>query len=45
MGMCNGLDDENGDPLSEKNLFGGPYGENKFCYFLIMESADLEEGY
>ena len=35
--------DENGGPLSEKNLFGVPYWEIKFCNFLIMESADLQE--
>ena len=35
--------DENGGPLSENSLFGGPHWEIKFCSFLIMESADLEE--
>ena len=33
---------ENGDPLSVKNLFGGPYWEIKFCSVQMMESADLE---
>ena len=35
--------DENGGPLSEKNLFRGLYWEIKFFSFIIMESADLEE--
>ena len=35
--------DKNGGPLSEKNLFGGPYWGIKFCSFLIMESVDLEK--
>ena len=35
--------EENRGPLSEKNLFGGPYWEIKFCNFLIMDSADLED--
>ena len=35
--------EENGGPLSEKNLFGGPYCEIKFCNFLIIDSAVLED--
>ena len=35
--------EENGGPLSEKNLSGGPYYEIKFCSFLIMDSAVLED--
>ena len=35
--------EENGGPLSEKNLFVGPYWEIKFCNFLIMDSAVLED--
>ena len=33
--------EENGGPLSEKNLFGGPYREIKLCNFLIMDLAVL----
>ena len=35
--------DENRGPLSEKNLFRGPYCEIKFCNFLIIDSAVLED--
>ena len=35
--------EENGGPLSEKNLLGGPYCEIKFCNFLIIDSAVLED--
>ena len=35
--------DENGGPLSEKNLFGWPYWEIKFCNFPMTEPTDLEE--
>ena len=35
--------DENGGPLSEKDIFEGPYLEIKFFSFLMMESADMEE--
>ena len=31
--------EENGRPLSEKNLFGGPYWEIQICNFLIMDSG------
>ena len=35
--------EENRGPLSEKNLFEGPYQEIKFCNILIMDLADLED--
>ena len=35
--------DENGGPLSVKNLFGGPYLEIRLCIFHMMESADFED--
>ena len=35
--------DENGGPLSVKNLFGGLYWEMKFCSIPMMESADFED--
>ena len=35
--------DENGWPLSEKNIFGLPYCEIKLCNFLIIDSAVLED--
>ena len=28
-----------GGPLSEKNLFGGPYCEIEFCNFFVIDSA------
>ena len=35
--------EENRGPLSEKNLFGGPYCEIKFCNFLTIDLAVLED--
>ena len=35
--------EENGGLLSVKNLFGGLYFEIKFCNFLIIDSAVLED--
>ena len=49
-GLCTGMQgifwkasEENGGPLSEKNLFGGPYCKIKFCNFLIMDLAVFED--
>ena len=35
--------DENGGPLSVKNLFGGLYWEIRICSFHMMEFADFED--
>ena len=35
--------EENGGPLSERNLLGGPYCEIKFCNFLMIDLAVLED--